>query len=625
MALGSEGVLATAERFTSGGNFVPAPSMTIARSGHVSVALGDGRVLVAGGITSDGTRTASAEIYDPVNGTWTEAGAMGQSRSAHTASLLSDGRVLLAAGSDSSGPLTSLEIFDPETDTFSAAGTLTVPRTGHATATLHDGRVLIVGGSDTSGPLGSAIIYNPDGSDIDELSAPALTTPRVGHTATTLLDGSVLILGGSDGTNDLDSAEIYDASASSLQPLAATLIAPRRDHVASLLPNNNSVLIAGGMTGALELYSAELFVPWTGTFEATGELAEPRTETFGTAVRGDGVILVPGGTNAVNGTLATAELYGFATVKTDKDDYAPGQTVTITGTGWEPNEEVILSLHEELDAECHDDLKLIAVADGKGRIINTEFAPDIHDIGVRFYLTATGLQSQAQNTFTDAAPPKLEQLFQCANQNFDWQTGNLGQSNSLYLEGDSVPYYTHITNLDVTKTYRITIEWDTSKGDKHALDYLTTFDRSYPPDDPCAEELTSCGAPSIYPIPADPIMAADPDFSGTQVGGDFSMWQGMITDVSGYTLEPSGLPGSPPVTVSADCLAGGCYDGDTSTRISVDFEPTCSDSPCDIVLSWGGHIASRADWGQDNAAVNIHRIAVSHAHRGLPRCHVRAA
>ena len=56
-------------------------------------------------------------------------------------------------------------------------------------------------------------------------------------------------------------------------------------------------------------------------------------------------------------------------------------------------------------------------------------------------------------------------------------------------------------------------------------------------------------APSIYPIPADPIMAADPDFSGTQVGGDFSMWQGMITDVSGYTLEPSGLPGSPPVTV----------------------------------------------------------------------------
>ena len=33
---------------------------------------------------------------------------------------------------------------------------------------------------------------------------------------------------------------------------------------------------------------------------------------------------------------ASSELYGFATVKTDKDDYAPGELVTMTGSGWQP-------------------------------------------------------------------------------------------------------------------------------------------------------------------------------------------------------------------------------------------------------------------------------------------------
>jgi hypothetical protein len=32
----------------------------------------------------------------------------------------------------------------------------------------------------------------------------------------------------------------------------------------------------------------------------------------------------------------SGELYGFATVKTDKADYSPGTTVTITGGGWVP-------------------------------------------------------------------------------------------------------------------------------------------------------------------------------------------------------------------------------------------------------------------------------------------------
>src|ERR1041385_1348820 len=43
-----------------------------------------------------------------------------------------------------------------------------------------------------------------------------------------------------------------------------------------------------------------------------------------------------------------------------------------------------------------------AIANASGIIVSYEFAPDHSDLGVRFYLTATGSVSQAQNTFTDA-------------------------------------------------------------------------------------------------------------------------------------------------------------------------------------------------------------------------------
>src|SRR5438552_2546882 len=45
---------------------------------------------------------------------------------------------------------------------------------------------------------------------------------------------------------------------------------------------------------------------------------------------------------------------------------------------------------------------MTAVADAFGNISNNQFSPDVHDLDIRFYLTATGSQSQAQNTFTDA-------------------------------------------------------------------------------------------------------------------------------------------------------------------------------------------------------------------------------
>src|SRR5262249_39232260 len=97
---------------------------------------------------------------------------------------------------------------------------------------------------------------------------------------------------------------------------------------------------------------------------------------------------------------------GAATVATQYPDYAPGDTVVITGSGWEPGETVVLVLHE--DPTLCPDRQFIAVggADANGDIFDNEFVVDQHDIGVTFTLTATGLASglTAQTIFTDACP-----------------------------------------------------------------------------------------------------------------------------------------------------------------------------------------------------------------------------
>ena len=178
------------------------------------------------------------------------------------------------------------------------------------------------------------------------------------------------------------------------------------------------MLIVGGLAGDQAVTAAEYFTPWEGTagafcaapvcasgyagpaptaaraWAAGAALSEPASETNRSGPD-DGLLLLAGGIGD-----QTAQMFGFATVKTDQEDYAPGTTVTITGSGWEPGESVALTLVEAPLLDTHPLLNV--TADENGDIITTEFVPDEHDIGIRFYLTAYGSVSQARTTFTDA-------------------------------------------------------------------------------------------------------------------------------------------------------------------------------------------------------------------------------
>src|SRR5947209_2025203 len=394
----ANGPTATADLFSTTGSWSAAASMNSPRSHQSCAVLQDGRVLVAGGTTSSGGGvTNSAEIYDPSADSWSQVGLMNDARSGATASVLQDGRVLITGGRSSDGPpiliSNTLEVFDPNSGNFSNAGTMSSPRQDHAAAVLSDGRVLIVGGSsDGTNVLNTTDIYDPQAGSVTP--GPAMSTARAKATATTLLDGTVVVIGGSDGTNDLASAEFFDPAANNFNA-AGSLATARSKHSAFLLPNNNEVLVVGGQSAGNDLASAELYIPWQKAFQATGAMATPRSDASGAALtKADGRVFIAGGSSA------SAELYGFATVKTDAADYPPGTIVTITGTGWQPGETVTLTLVESPLIDTHP--TMTAVADAFGNISNNQFSPDVHDLDVRFYLTATGSQSQAQNTFTDA-------------------------------------------------------------------------------------------------------------------------------------------------------------------------------------------------------------------------------
>jgi uncharacterized repeat protein (TIGR01451 family) len=155
--------------------------------------------------------------------------------------------------------------------------------------------------------------------------------------------------------------------------------------------------------------------------------------------------------------------------------------------------------------------------------------------------------------------------------------GNLGASKSVYFEGDSIPYRMRFGNLSLASHY-VDIEWDTTKSGKHALDYITTFNRTVTDANPCVG-VAGCSGFTTFPIPADPQNA-----SISQLPGDFRIYGGTITSVSAYSY-PNG-PG---------------FTGDKSARLRVTFTASVTNP----VLAWGGHIATRLDWGTGGSAVAI--------------------
>jgi Kelch motif len=246
---GSGKSLATAEIYDPvTGTFSVIASMTTPRAGSVAVLLRTGKVLIVGGSAAGvDEQLLTAELYDPATGRFMRTGSMHQPRSYFTGTLLKDGRVLVAGGlSGGQYPNhrveATAEIYDPEMGQFTETGSMEFRRFKQGAALLPDGRVLVAGGSDEIGrqiTYSSTEIFDPR---IGRFSpGPAMKFPRYKLlcSAVTLNDGRILLAGGAER------AEIYDPKYSVFIPLNGERLNGFLFSTATLLSDGRVLLVDG--------------------------------------------------------------------------------------------------------------------------------------------------------------------------------------------------------------------------------------------------------------------------------------------------------------------------------------------------------------------------------------------
>src|SRR5687767_1092152 len=403
---------------------VPDTTMGTERRGHTATSLSDGRVLIAGGENASG-QLSESEIFDPTSGTFSSGGSMTAARADHAAVRLADGRVLITGGRNGSGTLGTSEIFDPATGTFSSGPAMNVVRAGHSATLFANGRVFFAGG-DTGG---STEIYDPAANSFSS-GGGSLGTARSMHSAALMLDGRILIAGGRDsGGNALNTVEIFDTAGGSFSTVDGNLTVARvRPHLRVLFDGKVQI-IGGSNDGSMEIYDPLVETigayahvlpesdPCSGLinqilssqtraalfYAGSTDVSRDRSGHTITELNGSSQALVLGGANGSGIFLSSSSLLdsSSALITTDKLDYAPGETVMISGRGFQPGEIVRLKIHE--DPHTPQERGFDVTADANGNFVGEYLVQD-YDLDMKFIVGARGLTSgwTAQTTFTDA-------------------------------------------------------------------------------------------------------------------------------------------------------------------------------------------------------------------------------
>jgi Galactose oxidase, central domain/Bacterial Ig-like domain (group 2) len=309
---------ATASISVMPGVFTPTDNLGTGRFLHTSTLLPNGRVFVAGGLSSinpDPTLAAQSEQFDPATGTFRPDGTI--SRAYHTATVLSNGDVLIAGGAIDWITRVSTDsafLLKAGSGILQQTGNMISARYGHTATLLQNGKVLITGGA-TPSVTATAELYDP----VSGTFAPAgnMTVPRTFHTATLLVSSKVLVTGW------WGSAELYDPATNSFTA-TGSMAGSRFDCTATLLPNGK-VLVAGGEAYYDVIYEgpAEIYDPGTGQFTPAGSMLTPRWSHTATLLPNGTVLLAGGTTDAGNVRVAWTEIF-----HPDTSSFTQGSTMS---------------------------------------------------------------------------------------------------------------------------------------------------------------------------------------------------------------------------------------------------------------------------------------------------------
>jgi hypothetical protein len=285
-------------------SFVATGSMHTARQDATATLLKNGKVLIAGGAAYSNamaTVYASAELYDPATGNFTNTGSMGAARADATAVALSDGRVLIAGGegcknpkdcrninAESIGGLASAEIYDPTTGKFTTTGSMTESTGGGAAVLLSSGRVLM------ADFWPNAELYDPASGKFTSSGTTVAASPP--NTATVLPNGKVLV------TTRENAPQLYDEASGkftkiSLTPPAGT---PKATYDSQSVPRDGSLdtatLLSDGRVLLFDNGYVETYDPATGVCADAGFISPAGEWGSPTAtLLADGSVLYQGG------------------------------------------------------------------------------------------------------------------------------------------------------------------------------------------------------------------------------------------------------------------------------------------------------------------------------------------
>ena len=193
------------------------------------------------------------------------------------------------------------------------------------------------------------------------------------------------------------------------------------------------------------------------------------------------------------------------------------------------------------------------------------------------------------------APPKAN-LDQVRNGSFDapladpdWVNGNAGASNAHYFEGQSIPYRLRLDNL-VDGSHIVFIEWDTRHSGVNAIDYITYYDRLPDSNPNPLKGLTAAnyGSPTLVDIPRPGLSNG-----ATIATNSFDSLSG--TNDKKFTVYNAS---NVVLTYENEAPLTGAQ---TATSLKITFQ-TSGSKP--VLFVWGGHIASRGDWGFTNGVPN---------------------
>jgi hypothetical protein len=451
-------------------------NLQVARKGHTATWLQDGRVLIAGGENDSGP-VAEMELFNPAQGLSSLGPNARMARAEHAAVLLADGRVLITGGRAGNHRMNSTEMFNPATNSLTDGAFLNHERAGHAGVLLSDGRYLLIGGDDA----GTAEIFDPVTQTFELLSAH-LGTPRFSHSAALLKNGKVLVAGGMNHSGQrLSTAELFDPATMTFSSVSNAMHSSRTNPALRVLPDGKVQIIGGDDEGTMEMYNASgnYFAAYahlvTGA-EAIGkllrspgrkamlnlnsqssgvqsavsrlsgevssvitEVAERAAYSLTPLPQSNKVVLAGGATNsaAATGSAFLFSSSGNATITTDKTDYHPGETVVISGSGFQPGETVSFLMHVE-PLTSADTVLTPSVADANGGFVNRTFVVRRSDANVTLTLTATGESSGliAQTIFTDIFVTSIT-----VTKVVDWKgtTPDPGKTFQICVQGPSYP------------------------------------------------------------------------------------------------------------------------------------------------------------------------------------------